>query len=58
MVRTFFKYALVTVTLNSLRDTEEFTIITANRRNSNFEVVHFICFVKPYLYVRINYLNI
>lgn len=46
------------MTLNSLHDTEEFTIIIANRKNSNFEAVHFIYFVKPYLCVGINYLNI
>lgn len=53
MVWTFFKYAVVTVTLNSLRDTEEFTVIIANRRNSNFEVVHSICCLESYFYVTI-----
>lgn len=50
-VWTFFKYALVNVTLSSLHDTKEFTIIITKRKNpvilQRNAIVHFVGFLTP-----------
>lgn len=50
-VWTFFRYALVDVTLSSLHDTKEFIAIIPKRRNpvilQRNAVVHFVGFLTP-----------
>lgn len=50
-VWTSFKSALVNVTLSSLHDTKEFTVIIAKRRNpvilQRNAIVHFVGFLTP-----------
>lgn len=61
-VWTFFKYALVDVTLSSLHDTKEFTVIIPKKRNPAIlqrnAVVPFAGFLTPYFCFEINDINI